>query len=58
MTWVSHLDAVQGSQEERANRRFTTVSERLTPADAAMRQEPASAAGSAGRQGKAVRRPG
>jgi len=53
----SHLDAVQGSRGvERAKRRDTTSSERLTPADAAMRHKAlASDAGSAGRQGKAVR---
>jgi uncharacterized protein (DUF488 family) len=36
---ASYLDAVQGSQEERANRTNSTVSERQTPAELAMRQE-------------------
>ena len=51
----SHLDAMQGCQEEGANRTGGTESERKTPADAAMRQEPASVTSSAGQQGKAVR---
>lgn len=33
------LDAVQGSQDERASRTSSTVSERETPANAVMRQE-------------------
>ncbi|HLB66404.1 MAG TPA: hypothetical protein VJJ78_02315 [Candidatus Saccharimonadales bacterium] len=39
MSQVTHLHAVQGSQEERVSRRNATVSERLTPADTAMWQE-------------------
>ncbi|HSX24050.1 MAG TPA: hypothetical protein VLE74_03050 [Candidatus Saccharimonadales bacterium] len=35
----THLDAVQGSQEERVSRIRNTVNERQTPADTAMRQE-------------------
>ncbi len=46
MTWASHLDAVRGS------------SERQSVTDAVMCQEPAGATGSAGGQGKAVRRLG
>lgn len=57
MIWVSHLDALQGSSEEQATRRHSTLSERLSVTDAAMRQEPAGASGYARRQGKAVRRP-
>lgn len=53
---VSHLDAVQGSQEERAKRKNVTLNERLTPADKAMRQEPAGVLSSAGQQGKALRK--
>ncbi len=53
---VSHLDAAQGSQEEGARRTTSTVSERQTPADTAMRQEPASMAGFARQQGKAMRK--
>lgn len=52
----SHLDAVQGSNEERMNRRKTTMSERQKSADAAMHQEPAGVTGSASQQGKAVRK--
>lgn len=52
---ASHLDAVQGSQEERVKRTDGTVNERQTPADAAMRQEPAGMDGSAEQQGKAMR---
>jgi DNA polymerase-1 len=51
----SDLDAVQGSQEEQANRIKHTLSAATDAADAAMRQKPASATGSAGGQGKAVR---
>lgn len=59
MSWVSHLDAAQGSSEERTSRRSATVSELRSATDEAMRQEPAAdAAGYAGRQGGAVRRPG
>lgn len=53
---ASHVDAVQASQEERVSRRSATVSERQTSADTAMRQKPAGVSGSAGQQGKAVRR--
>lgn len=49
-----HLDAAQGSSEERAKRRGTTLSERKSVTDTAMRQEPAGANGFAGGQGKAV----
>ncbi len=56
MSSASHLDAVQGSQEERAKRTSGTESERQTPADTAMRQKPAGMSGSAGQQGWAVRR--
>lgn len=49
-----HLDAAQGSNEERTSRRRTTVNERQRPADAAMRQEPAGVAGSASHQGGAL----
>ncbi|HSX27720.1 MAG TPA: UDP-N-acetylmuramoyl-L-alanyl-D-glutamate--2,6-diaminopimelate ligase [Patescibacteria group bacterium] len=52
---AAHLDAVQGSSEERVKRTSGTESERKSVTDTAMRQEPASAASSAGRQGKAVR---
>lgn len=52
---ASYLDAVQGSSDERTSRRRATVSERGSVTDAVMRQEPAGATGSAGRQGKAVR---
>ncbi|MEX1995438.1 MAG: MmcQ/YjbR family DNA-binding protein, partial [Candidatus Saccharimonadales bacterium] len=51
----THLDAAQGSSEERMKRRDATLSERKSVTDTAMRREPAGAAGSAGRQGKAVR---
>jgi DNA-3-methyladenine glycosylase len=54
-TNFSHLDAVQGSSEERAKRRKATLSERLSVTDTAMRQKPAGTTGSAGGQGKAVR---
>lgn len=37
---ASHLDTPLGGQEERASRTGSTMSERLTPADTAMRQEP------------------
>ncbi len=49
------MDAVQGSQEEQAKRTSSTVSERMTPADIAMRHEPAGMTGSAGLHGKALR---
>lgn len=52
---TSHLDATQGSSEERAKSRGATLNERQSTADAAMRQEPAGMPGSAGQQGKAVR---
>ena len=52
----SHLDAAQGSSEERVKSRNTTLDERQSVADDAMRQKPASVAGSAGKQGKEVRR--
>ncbi|MBI4034558.1 hypothetical protein HY380_01520 [Candidatus Saccharibacteria bacterium] len=52
---ASRLDAAPGSSEERASRRQTTVSERQSATDTAMRQEPAGATGSAGGQGKAAR---
>jgi len=52
---ATSLDAVQESSEERASRTSGTASERKSVTDTAMRQEPAGAAGSAGRQGKAVR---
>lgn len=52
---ASHLDAVQGSKEERGSRTNGTVSERQTQPDAAMRQELGRAAGSASRQGQALR---
>jgi GTP-binding protein LepA len=51
---LSHLDATQGSSEERASRTSGTVSERQSVTDAAMRQEPAGAVSSAGGLGKAV----
>ena len=52
---VSHLDAVQGSKEERASR-TDAYGERVTDAaDTAMRQKPAGVTGSAGQQGEAVR---
>lgn len=54
-TKFSHLDAVRGSSEERVKRRTTTLSELRSVTDKAMRQKLAGAAGSAGRQGKAVR---
>jgi predicted DNA-binding protein (MmcQ/YjbR family) len=50
-----HLDAVQGSSDERASRSRATASERGSVTDAVMRQEPAGATGSAGGQDKAVR---
>ena len=53
---VSHLDAVQGSKEERVSRTNSTVNERQTTADTAMRQKPASVSSYAGQQGKAVRK--
>ena len=56
MLGVSHLDAGQGSQEELAKRTNGTKSERSYAADAAMRQEPAGVASSAGQQGTAVRK--
>ena len=52
---TSHLDAVQGSKEARASRMMGYGERATDAADAAMRQEPAGTAGSAGRQGKAVR---
>ncbi|MDZ7785930.1 MAG: MmcQ/YjbR family DNA-binding protein [Candidatus Saccharibacteria bacterium] len=52
---ASHMDAAQGSKEEQASRTGGTVSERQTPADAAMRHEPGRAAGSASGQDQAVR---
>ena len=52
---TARLDAAQGSQEERASRIRTTASERQTPADTAMRQELAGAAGFAGWRDKASR---
>ncbi len=53
---LPHLDAVQGSIGAKRASRTQTYGERVTDAaDAAMRQEPASAAGSASRRGKAVR---
>jgi FAD:protein FMN transferase len=52
---ISHLDAVQGSKEEQASRIEHTVSAATDAADAAMRQKPAGAAGSAGGQGQAMR---
>lgn len=51
----SRLDAGQGSKEERAKRTSGTGSERKTPADTAMRQEPAGVSGSAGKQGSVVK---
>src|SRR5262249_2259193 len=54
ITEVQHLDAVQGSQEERANRTNSTTNERQTSADAAMRQKPAGMPGSARQQSKTV----
>lgn len=52
----THLDAVQGGQEERASRTNGAVSGRQTLADAAMHQEPAGVPSSAGlAAGKAVR---
>ncbi|MCA9337822.1 hypothetical protein KC951_03875, partial [Candidatus Saccharibacteria bacterium] len=51
-----HVDAVQGSQEERANRISDTESERKTLADTAMHHKHAGVAGSAGQQGSAVRK--
>lgn len=52
----SHLDAAQGSSEERAKRRNATLSERKSVTDTAMRHRAlAGAIGSAGGQGKAVR---
>ena len=45
---TSSLDAAQGSREERASRRNTTVSERRSEADTAMRQKPAGMPGFAG----------
>jgi DNA-3-methyladenine glycosylase len=52
---TTHLDAVQGSKEERVNRIGNTKNERQTPADTAMRQEPAGAPSYAGQQGKVLR---
>lgn len=52
---ASHLDAVQGSSEERASRTSGTVNERQSVTDAAMRQKPAGISSSTGKQGKAVR---
>jgi len=55
-TSVSHMDAAQGSSEERAKSRDTTLSERKSVTDEAMRHKPASAGtAGAGGQGKAVR---
>ncbi len=55
-TQLSNLDAVQGSLGAKRARRIEKYGKRVSyAADAAMRQEPADAAGSAGRQGKAVR---
>jgi len=52
---VSHLDAAQESHEQRTSR-IHKYGERVAQADdVAMRQEPAGTAGSAGRQGQAVR---
>ena len=51
----SHLDAVQGTSEERASRTDGTKSERKSVSDTAMRQKPAGAASLAGGQGKAMR---
>ncbi|MCA9334006.1 tRNA pseudouridine(55) synthase TruB [Candidatus Saccharibacteria bacterium] len=51
-----HVDAAQGSQEERANRISDTESERKTLADTAMHHKHAGVAGSAGQQGSAVRK--
>ncbi len=53
---LSHVDAAQGSQEERARRVNDTVSERQTPADTALRHKLAGMAGVAGQQGDAVRK--
>jgi predicted DNA-binding protein (MmcQ/YjbR family) len=52
---VSHLDAAPGRKEEGASRTDSTVSDRQTPADAAMRQEPDQVVGSAEQQDTAVR---
>lgn len=51
----SHLDAAQGSSEERTKRTAGTESERESVTDAAMHQESAGMTGFAGQQGKAVR---
>ena len=51
-----HVDAAQGSQEERANRISDTESERKTPADTAMHHKHAGVAGSVGQQGSVVRK--
>jgi len=53
---VSHLDAVQESNENRASRINDTVKRDSQAATAAMRQKPAGISGSAGKQGKAVRK--
>jgi tRNA pseudouridine55 synthase len=53
---VSHLDAVQESNENRASRISDTVKRDSQAAAAAMRQKPAGISGSAGKQGKAVRK--
>src|SRR3990167_2015208 len=50
---ASHLDTAQGSKEEQESRRAATANERETPADTALRQEPASVASSAGQRAKA-----
>lgn len=47
---VSHLDTAQGRSEERTKHTDSTLSDGQSVADTAMRQEPASAAGSAGSQ--------
>lgn len=55
LPWPAHLDAVQGSSEERS-KVYEKVQRTSTGAtDTAMRQKPAGMAGSAGQQGKAVR---
>lgn len=52
---ATHLDAVQGSNENRAKRTSAYDERDSKAADAVMRQEPAGMTGSAGQQGKAVR---
>lgn len=55
-TRLSHIGAVQGNNEQRANR-TKRYGERAAQADdAAMRHKPAGVASSAGQQGKAVRK--